>query len=51
VTPETSLVTITAGGNDVGYLPRLTLASVPWPLRALPPDGPGPAGPASDRDR
>jgi lysophospholipase L1-like esterase len=37
VTPETSLVTITAGGNDVGYLPRLTLASVPWPLRALPP--------------
>jgi lysophospholipase L1-like esterase len=37
VTPETSLVTITAGGNDVGYLPRLTLASVPWPLRVLPP--------------
>ena len=37
VTAETSLVTITAGGNDVGYLPRLTLASVPWPLRVLPP--------------
>jgi lysophospholipase L1-like esterase len=36
VTPETSLVTITAGGNDVGYLPRLTLASLPWPLRAWP---------------
>jgi lysophospholipase L1-like esterase len=28
--PETSLVTITAGGNDVGFLPRLTLASLPW---------------------
>ncbi|MGH3216749.1 MAG: GDSL-type esterase/lipase family protein [Trebonia sp.] len=37
VTPETSLVTITAGGNDVSFLPRLTLASLPWPLRALPP--------------
>jgi len=37
VTPETSLVTITAGGNDIGYLPRLTLASLPWPLRVLPP--------------
>ena len=37
VTPETSLVTITAGGNDVGFLPRLTLASLPWPLRVLPP--------------
>jgi len=36
VTPATSLVTITAGGNDVGYLPRLTLASLPRPLRALP---------------
>jgi lysophospholipase L1-like esterase len=36
VTPATRLVTITAGGNDVGYLPRLTLASLPWPLRALP---------------
>jgi lysophospholipase L1-like esterase len=36
VTPDTALVTITAGGNDVGFLPRLTLASLPWPLRALP---------------
>jgi lysophospholipase L1-like esterase len=36
VTPATRLVTITAGGNDVGYLPRLTLASLPWPLPALP---------------
>ena len=36
VTADTRLVTITAGGNDVGYLPRLTLASLPWPLRALP---------------
>ena len=36
VTPDTRLVTITAGGNDVGFLPRLTLASLPWPLRALP---------------
>ena len=37
VTPATRLVTITAGGNDVGYVPRLFLASLPWPLRALPP--------------
>ena len=36
VTPDTALVTITGGGNDVGFLPRLTLASLPWPLRALP---------------
>ncbi len=36
VTPGTRLVTLTAGGNDVGYLPRLTLASLPWPLRHLP---------------
>jgi lysophospholipase L1-like esterase len=36
VTPETRLVTITAGGNDVGFVPRLTLASLPWPLRVLP---------------
>ena len=36
VTPATRLVTLTAGGNDVGYLPRLTLTSLPWPLRALP---------------
>jgi lysophospholipase L1-like esterase len=36
VTPATRLVTITAGGNDVGFLPRLTLASLPWPLQKLP---------------
>ena len=36
VTRATRLVTLTAGGNDVGYLPRLTLASLPWPLRVLP---------------
>src|ERR1700728_4596927 len=36
VTPDTALVTITAGGNDVGYVGRLTLASLPWPLRARP---------------
>jgi len=36
VTPATRLVTLTGGGNDVGYLPRLTLASLPWPLRILP---------------
>ncbi len=36
VTPATRLVTVTGGGNDVGYLPRLTLSSLPWPLRALP---------------
>jgi lysophospholipase L1-like esterase len=36
VTPATRLITITGGGNDVGYLPRLTLASLPWPLRVLP---------------
>jgi lysophospholipase L1-like esterase len=36
VTADTALVTITAGGNDVGFVPRLTLASLPWPLRALP---------------
>jgi len=36
VTAVTRLVTVTAGGNDVGYVPRLTLASLPWPLRALP---------------
>ena len=36
VTRATRLVTLTAGGNDVGYLPRLTRASLPWPLRVLP---------------
>jgi lysophospholipase L1-like esterase len=37
ITPETRLATITVGGNDVGYLARLTLASLPRPLRSLPP--------------
>jgi lysophospholipase L1-like esterase len=37
VTPATRLITITAGGNDVGYLPRLTFASLPWLLQTLPP--------------
>ena len=36
VTRATRLVTLTAGGNDVGYLPRLTLASLPWPVHMLP---------------
>jgi lysophospholipase L1-like esterase len=36
VTPDTALVTVTAGGNDVGYLPGLTLSSLPAPLRMLP---------------
>lgn len=36
VTPATRLVTVTAGGNDVGYLPALTLSSLPEPLRRLP---------------
>jgi len=35
VTPDTALVTITAGGNDVGYLPGLTLSSLPPALGAL----------------
>jgi lysophospholipase L1-like esterase len=35
VTPDTRLVTITAGGNDVGFLPRLTLASLPSPPQPL----------------
>jgi lysophospholipase L1-like esterase len=36
VTAGTALVTITCGGNDVGYVPRLLLASLPRPLRAVP---------------
>jgi lysophospholipase L1-like esterase len=36
VTRDTALLTITAGGNDVGFVPRLTLASLPWPLPVLP---------------
>ena len=36
VNPATSLVTITAGGNDIGYLPVLTLASLPSPWSGIP---------------
>jgi lysophospholipase L1-like esterase len=36
VTSDTALITVTAGGNDVGYLPGLTLTSLPAALRALP---------------
>jgi lysophospholipase L1-like esterase len=36
VRPGTRLVTITAGGNDIGYLPALTLSSLPWGLARLP---------------
>jgi len=31
-----SLVTVTIGGNDVGYIPLLMAASLPHPLRRLP---------------
>ncbi|BBY39341.1 hydrolase [Mycobacterium mantenii] len=31
-----SLVTVTIGGNDVGYIPLLVAASLPHPLRHLP---------------
>lgn len=31
-----SLVTVTVGGNDVGYLPLLTLACLPWPAKWMP---------------
>jgi lysophospholipase L1-like esterase len=36
VTADTRLATITCGGNDLGYVPRLLLSSLPWPVRALP---------------
>jgi lysophospholipase L1-like esterase len=36
VTPETRLITVTAGGNDFGYLTGITLSSLPWPLRSIP---------------
>jgi lysophospholipase L1-like esterase len=36
VTADTSLVTLTCGGNDVGYIGRLMLGSLPGPLRLLP---------------
>jgi lysophospholipase L1-like esterase len=31
-----TLVTVTIGGNDVGYVPLLTLACFPWPARWMP---------------
>lgn len=30
------LVTVTIGGNDVGYVPLLTLACLPWPVQSVP---------------
>ncbi|GGF31143.1 SGNH/GDSL hydrolase family protein [Subtercola lobariae] len=36
VTETTRLVTVTGGGNDVGYIPGLVAASVPRFLRVLP---------------
>ena len=35
VTASASVVTITGGGNDVGYVPRLVLASLPRVVRAV----------------
>lgn len=34
---RTRLITITSGGNDVGYVPTLTLGSLPRPLQATRP--------------
>lgn len=31
-----TLVTVTIGGNDVGYIPLLTLACLPWPAQWVP---------------
>lgn len=36
LTPDTRLVTLTCGGNDVGYLPVLMLGSLPAAVRSLP---------------
>lgn len=36
LTPGTRLVTITGGGNDVGYIGRILLGSLPAPLSWLP---------------
>jgi lysophospholipase L1-like esterase len=36
VTADADVVTLTCGGNDVGYIGRLVLESLPWPLRMLP---------------
>ena len=35
MTAETKLATITCGGNDVGYVPRIMLSSLPHSVRAL----------------
>src|SRR3984957_8362863 len=43
VTADTQLATITCGGNDLGYVPRLLLSSLPWPVRARRPTRPRPA--------
>jgi lysophospholipase L1-like esterase len=37
VTAETQLVTLTCGGNDVEYIGRLVMASLPRRIRSLPP--------------
>ena len=37
VTADTRLITLTGGGNDVGFAPRILLSSLPFPLRDLPP--------------
>ena len=37
VTPATKLVTLTGGGNDVGWAPRILLSSLPRPVRAISP--------------
>lgn len=36
VTGSTRLVTVTGGGNDVGFAPRILFSSLPGPLRSLP---------------
>jgi len=36
LTRDTALVTVTCGGNDVGYVGALTLASLPRPVLGLP---------------
>jgi lysophospholipase L1-like esterase len=35
VSPDTRLVTLTGGGNDVGYIGYLSLASLPWLVRTV----------------
>jgi len=37
VTGSTRLVTVTGGGNDVGFAPRILFSSLPGPVRSLPP--------------